>query len=239
MKDDTVQLAAYALIIIVIGLSSVIKKVLEARRKRRILEAQEQKQHKTVVVQDSRGLRSEDETTSPSEPKEITGENVGPLPVPQPMAETEEYRVPPKRDPDDIGKWDPDKSGPEVTDLEKVLRRALGLPDAEDNAQKERERKLAELRQQQIKIRLVTKQEKITAPEQPKTTEPEVLSGYEGGTHQQVHSFEEGFASGWSDFIHDLNTDQPSELVRAIILSEVIAPPIALRRHRNLRIRLI
>jgi hypothetical protein len=127
MKDDTIQLAAYALIIIVIGLSSVIKKVLEARRKRRILEAQQQKQNKSITAEDSGGLRSGDEANAPSKQKEIPYREMEPAPAPQPMAETEESR-----------ERDPDKSGHETIDLEKVLRRALGLPGAEDIERKER-----------------------------------------------------------------------------------------------------
>lgn len=218
MKDDTIQLAAYALIIIIIGLSSVIKKVLEARRKRRILEAQQQKQNKSITAEDSGGLRSGDEASTPSEQKEIPYREMEPAPAPQPMAETE---------------------GHEAIDLEKVLRRALGLPAAEDIEKKERERKLAEIRQQQIKIISHQSVKEITTPAQSGTSEPGIISGPEMGTYQQTNNFVDDVASGWSDFVNDLDTNESSELARAIILSEVIAPPIVLRRHNILRSRLI
>ena len=69
-------------------------------------------------------------------------------------------------------------------------------------------------------------------------SEPGIISGFEMGTYQHANNLGEGDASGWHDFINDLDTNESSELARAIILSEVIAPPIVLRRHNILRSRL-
>jgi len=228
MKDDTVQLAAYAVIIIIIGLSSVIKKVLEARSKRRLEEAQQQKQHKSITAEDSGGLRSGDNSVEPSRQKETPYEEAKPVPVPRPMVETEESR-----------ERDSDKSGPEAVDLEKMLRRALGFPSAADVERKERERKDAELRQQQVQVKPVGIQEEVKPLEEPEEMAgPETVSIMDIEAYHKSNNLDEA-SSGWTDFLDDLNERQPSELARAIILSELVAPPIVLRRHKILRSRLV
>lgn len=184
MDSDWLQFAAYAIILIVMGMATVIKKISEAQRRRKLLEENERRQ--LMTAREKRGLTAED-----SESPETT----------EPEVEPSSSEI------------------PEV-DLEEVLRRALGFPASQ--TEKERyKRRLEKARPRQKRV--------ITTPDLPtaRVSKPPALVGEEPQVLPVVSEKEVG--TGWSDFTRQLLAEQPDELSRAIVLSEIIAPPVSFR----------
>jgi hypothetical protein len=204
--DDLIQLAAYVLIFVVIGGASIIKKVIEAQRRRKALEAQRPKDEPITPPKQSRGLTLEEEQPNP----------------------TEEEEIPP------IETYQEEKEKPEV-DLEEVLRKALGFPTT---AAKQYQKKIIRAEEEmQLTLKPTVVKEKV------KTDEP--LTGEEIPIPDNLeHALpaagpEEQDINGWDNFSKELNSGYTSDLAKAVILSEVIAPPKSLRKYRGLQKRLI
>jgi len=194
--DDALQLAAYAVILIIIGVVTVMKKVLEAQKQRKLLEAQQPK--KLVVTGQSRGLTAEEETPPPQ------------LTLPESPAEETETEPEPSR-----------QGG---MDLEDVLRRVMGVPSGGEETETPWERKLRRARAQV----------KTTPPPPPK---PAKVTPETPLTKVQIAlPIEEVSAlpsENWDNFIESLNQSERHELERAIILAEIVAPPLSRRSGRQ------
>lgn len=189
MDSDWLQFAAYAIIIIIMGVSAIIKKVAEAQRRRQLLGGEEHRQ--MMTAQQKRGLTAEDENTH-AEIKQPVQEEIKPSP-------------------------------PEIQeiDLEEVLRRALGFPAHE--TEKERyKRRLEKARPQQSKVTKTPALPSASVSRSPLPIEPAEKQGLPVALDEKVNT-------GWADFTRRLSIEQPDELSRAVILSEIIAPPVSFR----------
>ncbi|MBI4834319.1 MAG: hypothetical protein HY811_05845 [Planctomycetes bacterium] len=190
MDSDLIQLAAYVVIFIVIGLASVIKKAYEAKKRRQ----EEEKKSGPSMAQPekSQGLRMEEETETQ---------------VPGPTeSET------------------PSETEPPVINLEDVLKKAFGFPGTTESREKPPRIKPQKVWQVKEGINPTAAME----PEQPV-----LADGAEENKNISVTTI-----CGWDDFTQHLNENGSSELAKAIILTEIIAPPIALRRTRGLSKRI-
>jgi hypothetical protein len=193
MDSDLIKLAAYAVIILVFGLGSVLKKAYEAKKKRQ----EEEKKTGPGMSQPekSQGLRMEEETETQA--PEITEPEISSEPAPP------------------------------VIDLEDVLKKAFGFPGTTESKERRSQIKIKKVWREEMPVK--TEIKKISMePEQPAVGE---VVG-EGKTVADTA------ASGWDDFTQHLNENSSSELAKAIILTEIIAPPIALRRTRGLSKRI-
>jgi len=202
--DDLIQLAAYVLIFLVFGGASIIKKVVEAQRRRKLSEAQRPKEESITPPKQSRGLTLEEKQPEPVEEE-------------APSIETYE-----------------EKQKPEV-DLEEVLRKALGFPGTEPKQYQKKIIREEEETQLTLKPTVVKKE---TMPD-AHLTEEEIHIPVDLEHALPAAGPEEPDINGWDNFSKELNSEYSSDLVKAVILSEIIAPPISLRKYRGLEKRLV
>lgn len=217
---DLIQLAAYAVIIIVMGVVALMKKVAEQRKKRRWLTQQTALKHLQPTA--GKGLHLESEETA------VKKEPVEPV-----LTEPAPQSAPPLTSPFPSGERngeDGEKEKRVPTEIEDVLREALGLPPLEH-----------------AKPRPGTIESKPPAPGQQVESKPETASEFApvvtlaeasvlAPTLPETNSTESVYESGelrWQNLIDTLNAQELNPLQQAIIFSEVIRRPIALRQRRG------
>lgn len=210
MKSDNgglIQLAAYVVIFVIMGIVTVVKKMAEAQ-KRRAAEEKKAGEHTRPTI--AKGLR-------PDKPAPAR------IPEPLPPVMTEPYPQPAEEplveDEEEVGE---EKEGVEIED---ILRKALGLPSSE-----QKPRSPIPLKPKPIVS------EKTVIPQQEPTAEPSLEPAAVASAAEEFVLEPDRVADkqGWSDFLGNLEAKELNQLQQAIIFSEIITPPIAFRRGRRI-----
>lgn len=218
-SGDAIQLAAYVVIFVVMGLVTLFKKMAEAQRRRAAEEARAAKQRQPTI---GKGLRPDKPAPT------ITPESLPPV-MTQPYAQ-------PAEEPfiEDEEEGEEEKEGIEIKD---VLRKALGLPSSERRPPEP----------VTIRPKPVVSEKTITPParggsekslqgrprrQQEPTAEPSLEPAVVTEHHWEPDRVAR--KQGWSNFLNNLEAKELHQLQQAIIFSEIINPPIALRRDRRI-----
>ncbi len=210
IKSDSgslIQLSAYVVIFIVMGLVTLFKKMAEAQRRRAAEEERAAKQRQPAI---GKGLR-------PDKPAPVR------TPESSPPVMTEPYPQPTEKpfieDEEEGGEG---KKGIEIED---ILRKALGLPSPERRPPEP----------VTIRPKPVVSEKTIT-PQQETAIEPslEPTVIVPGAAEHHWEPDRVVGKRGWSSFLDNLEAKELHQLQQAIIFSEIINPPIALRRDRRI-----
>ncbi len=206
-SGDAIQLAAYVVIFVVMGLVTLFKKMAEAQRRRAAEQERAAKQRQPAI---GKGLR-------PDKPAPVrTPESLPPVMTePYPQSAEEPFI-------EDEEEGGEEKEGIEIED---VLRKALGLPSPE-----RRPPEPVTIRPKPVVSEKTITHQQETAAEP--SLEPAVV--VPGATEHHWKPGRVAGKQGWSSFLNNLETKEFNKLQQVIIFSEIINAPIALRRGRRI-----